>query len=90
MCRSIHKLFNFDPPATPEELREASLQFVRKISGFSKPSVANQAALGRAVDEVAEAAARLLGRLISTSSPRLREEEAERARSRGRRRLVHS
>lgn len=82
MCRNIRVLFNFDPPVTPEEVRNASLQFVRKISGFNKPSKANEAAFIAAVDEVAGAATRLLHSLETTASPKNREEEAAKARAR--------
>lgn len=82
MCRNIKMLFNFDPPVTPEEIRAASLQFVRKISGFNKPSKANEAAFQAAIDEVAAASARLLASLETTAPARNREEEAERARLR--------
>jgi hypothetical protein len=82
MCRNIRTLFNFEPTATDEEVRAASLQFVRKISGFTKPSQANQAAFDRAVDEVARAARRLLDGLTTASPPRDREVEAMRARER--------
>jgi len=82
MCRNIKILFNFDPPVTAEEIRNASLQFVRKISGFSKPSKANEAAFEAAVDEIAEASTRLLHSLKTISSPRNREEEAARAKAR--------
>ena len=83
MCRNIKLLFNFDPPVTEEEIRAASLQYVRKISGFAKPSHANEAAFNRAVDEVAAASARLLSSLETTSPHRNREEEAAKARERG-------
>jgi hypothetical protein len=82
MCRNIRTLFNFDPPATDDEIRAASLQFVRKLSGFSKPSLANEAAFERAVDEVTEAARRLMGALVTSAQPRDREIEAEKARAR--------
>ncbi len=82
MCRNIKTLFNFDPPATDEEIRGASVQFVRKLSGFTKPSKANEAAFHRAVDEVAVVARRLLDSLVTTAEPRDREVEAERARAR--------
>jgi len=82
MCRSIKTLFNFDPPATDEEIRAASLQFVRKLSGFNAPSKANEAAFERANEEVFEAARRLLDSLATTASPRDRETEAQRARLR--------
>jgi len=82
MCRNIHTLFNFEPPATDEEVRAASLQYVRKISGFTKPSQANEQAFERAVAEVAEASKRLLDSLVTNASPKDREVEAERARAR--------
>ena len=82
MCRNIKPLFNFDPPATDEEVRAASLQFVRKISGYTKPSAANDAAFQRAIDEVAAASRRLLDALVTSAGPRDREVEAERARAR--------
>jgi hypothetical protein len=81
VCRSIKILFNFAPPATDEEIRAASLQFVRKLSGFSSPSQANRAAFDRAVDEVAASARTLIGTLVTTAEPRDREIEAERARA---------
>ena len=83
MCRNIKLLFNFDPPVTEEEIRAASLQFVRKISGFQKPSQANQEAFNLAVDEVAAASARLLNSLETNSPHRNREEEAAKAKARG-------
>lgn len=82
MCRNIKMLFNFDPPVTDEEVRAASLQFVRKISGFNKPSKANEAAFMAAIDEVAATSARLLHALQTTAPPRNREEEAAKARAR--------
>jgi hypothetical protein len=82
MCRNIKTLFNFDPPATDEEIREASLQFVRKLSGFNKPSRANEIAVNRAVTEVAAMARRLLDSLVTDAEPRNRETEAARARAR--------
>lgn len=82
MCRSIKTLFNFEPPATQEEIQAASLQFVRKLSGFQKPSKANEEAFDRAVQEVAEAAERLLNTLVTQAEPRSREVEIERARIR--------
>ena len=82
MCRNIKTLFNFDPPATPEEIRAASLQFVRKLSGFTRPSHANEAAFAQAVDEVAEIAERLIASLVTTAPPRDREEWAARAKAR--------
>jgi hypothetical protein len=88
MCRNIHTLFNFKPPATEEEVREASLQYVRKISGFTKPSRANEEAFARAVDEVADASRRLLDELVTTAAPKDREVEAERARARAAKRFA--
>jgi hypothetical protein len=82
VCRNIKMLFNFEPPVTGEEIRAASLQYVRKISGFNKPSKANEGAFHAAVDEVAAASARLLAALETNASPRSREEEAARARAR--------
>jgi hypothetical protein len=82
MCRSIHTLHNFEPPATDEEVRAAALQYVRKISGFTKPSRANAEAFERAVDAVAAASGRLLGELVTSASPRDRELEAAKARAR--------
>ena len=82
MCRNIKTLFNFAPPATDAEVRDASIQFVRKLSGFNKPSRANEAAFGRAVDEVCVAARRLLDSLETNAEPRDRAEEAEKARAR--------
>ncbi len=82
MCRNIKTLFNFDPPATDDEVRAASLQFVRKISGFTKPSKANEAVFDRAVDEVTEIARKLLDTLVTNAEPKDREVEAERARAR--------
>ena len=71
MCRNIHTLFNFEPPATEDEIRDASLQFVRKISGFTKPSQANEEAFARAVDEVAAASHRMLDALVTSAAPKL-------------------
>jgi len=82
MCRSIKTLFNFEPPATHEEIRAASLQFVRKLSGFNAPSKANEAAFQRAIDEVYEAAHRLLHDLETTAHPRDREIEKQKAKAR--------
>jgi hypothetical protein len=82
MCRNIKTLFNFDPPATDEEARAASLQFVRKLSGFTAPSRANEAAFNLAVDEVTAVARRLLDSLSTTAAPRDREVEATKARER--------
>jgi hypothetical protein len=82
MCRNIKPLFNFDPPVNAEEVRAASLQFVRKISGFNKPSKANEAAFQGAVDEIARASARLIQSLETSAPPRNREEEAAKAKAR--------
>jgi hypothetical protein len=82
MCRSIKTLFNFKPPATDEEIRSASLQFVRKLSGYQKPSQANEAAFNLAVEQVAAAAHRMLDSLQTSAEPRDREVEATRARAR--------
>src|SRR6266571_2682978 len=84
MCRNIRTLFNFEPPATEDEIRASALQFVRKLSGFSRPSQANEAAFNRAVDEVADAARRLLTSLHTGAPARDREVEAEKARERSR------
>ena len=82
MCRNIHTLFNFEPPATDEEVRGAALQYVRKISGFTKPSQANEEAFAHAVDDVAAASRRLLDELVTSAAPKDRAVEAERARAR--------
>jgi len=82
MCRNIKNLYNFDPPVTEEEIRAASLQFVRKISGFQKPSKANERAFLAAVDEVAAVSTRLLASLETNMAPKNREEEAEKAKAR--------
>ena len=82
MCRNIHTLYNFEPPATEDEIRGASLQYVRKISGFTKPSQANEAVFAAAVDEVADATRRLLDALVTTAAPKDREVEADRAKAR--------
>ena len=82
MCRNIKTLFNFDPPVTDEEIRAASLQFVRKISGFNKPSKANEASFLGAVEEVADISIRLLRSLETTAPPKNREEEAAKAKAR--------
>ncbi len=82
MCRNIKMLFNFDPPVTDEEIRLASLQFIRKLSGFNKPSKANEAAFAQAVDEIAAVSRRLLASLETSAPPRSREEEAARAKGR--------
>ncbi|MBT8486840.1 MAG: DUF2277 domain-containing protein [Phycisphaerales bacterium] len=82
MCRNIRTLFNFDPPATDEEVHAAAVQFVRKISGFQKPSRANEAAFERAIDGVADVAGRLLDELVTTATPRNREVEKAKAKER--------
>ena len=82
MCRNIHTLFNFEPPVTEDEVQAAALQYVRKISGFTKPSHANEEAFARAVAEVADASTRLLDALVTTAAPKDREAEAERKRAR--------
>lgn len=82
MCRNIKTLFNFEPPATEQEIRAASVQFVRKLSGFNRPSQVNEAAFNRAIDEVATAARVLMTSLSTTAQPRDREVEAEKARER--------
>ena len=82
MCRNIHTLFNFDPPASDDEVRGAALQYVRKISGFTKPSQANEAAFERAVEAVTAASARLLDELVTTAPPKNREAEAMKKRVR--------
>jgi hypothetical protein len=82
MCRNIRPLFNFDPPVTSEEIRAASLQFVRKISGFTKPSLANEAAFLAAVDDVAAISARLIHSLATSAPPKNREQEASKAKAR--------
>ena len=88
MCRNIKTLFNFEPPATEDEIRASALQFVRKVSGFNKPSQANAAAFERAVDEVSEAAHGLLASLHTAAPARDREVEAEKARARARERFA--
>ena len=82
MCRNIHTLYNYEPPATEDEIRGAALQYVRKISGFTKPSRANEEAFDRAVEEIADVTARLVGSLVTTAAPKNREVEAERKRAR--------
>jgi hypothetical protein len=82
MCRNIRTLFNFDPPATDEEIRAASIQFVRKLSGFTRPSQANQEAFDQAIDDVSSIARRLIDSLVTTAPPRDREEWAARAKAR--------
>ena len=88
MCRNIHTLFNFEPPATDDEVRDAALQYVRKISGFTKPSHANEGAFERAVDEVAAATARLIDELVTNAPPKDREVEAQRKRERALKRFA--
>jgi hypothetical protein len=88
MCRNIHTLYNFEPPATSQEIRDASLQYVRKISGFTKPSQANEEAFARGVDEIAVASKRLLEQLVTSATPKDREVEAERARARAAKRFA--
>src|SRR5580700_4353086 len=87
MCQNIKTLFNFDPPVTPEEVQAAALQFVRKISGFNKPSKPNEAAFQAAVDEIAGISARLLRSLETTAAPKNREDEAAKAKARGEQRF---
>jgi hypothetical protein len=87
MCRNIKTLHNFEPPATPDEVNAAALQYVRKVSGSTKPSKANEAAFARAVAEVATATNRLLAELVTTASPRDRDVEAARARARAEKRF---
>jgi hypothetical protein len=88
MCRNIKTLANFAPPATPDEIRASALQFVRKLSGTTRPSRANQEAFDRAVEEVTAAAERLIASLVTTAPPRSREEEARKARERSQRRFA--
>jgi hypothetical protein len=88
MCRNIRTLFNFEPPATDDEIRAASVQFVRKLSGFDKPSQANEAAFNRAIDEIAASAHELIGSLVTTATPRDREEWAARAKARAAQRFA--
>jgi len=88
MCRNIKTLFNFEPPATELEIRDASLQFVRKLSGFTVPSKANQAAFDRAVEDIAASARVLIRSLVTNAEPRNREVEAEKARARSRERFA--
>jgi hypothetical protein len=88
MCRNIRTLFNFDPPATEEEIHASAIQFVRKLSGFAHPSKANEDAFRRAVEEVSDVARRLLNALETSSPPRNREVEAEKARERSRARFA--
>jgi hypothetical protein len=88
MCRNIHTLFNYEPPATKDEVRDASLQYVRKVSGSTKPSRANEDAFNLAVDEIAAATERLLNALVTSAPPKDREIEAERARARAAKRFA--
>jgi hypothetical protein len=88
MCRNIHTLFNFEPPATEDEVHDAALQYVRKVSGFTKPSQANEAAFERAVEEVAAATGRLLAELVTNAPPKDREAEAARKRERAAKRFA--
>lgn len=88
MCRNIHTLFNYEPPATAEEVHDAALQYVRKVSGFSKPSQANEEAFERAVAEVSTATQRLLDALVTSAAPKDREVEAARARERAAKRFA--
>jgi hypothetical protein len=88
MCRNIHTLFNYEPPATEHEVEDAALQYVRKISGFAKPSRANEEAFALAVDEVAAATKRLLDALVTSAPPKDREVEAARARARAAKRFA--
>jgi hypothetical protein len=88
MCRNIHTLFNFEPPATEDEVRDAALQYVRKISGFTKPSRANEEAFDRAVEEVTAATQRLIESLVTNAAPKDREVEAARARERAAKRFA--
>ena len=88
MCRNIRTLYNFEPPATEDEVRSAALQYVRKISGFTKPSQANTGAFEHAVDEVAEVSARLLSQLVTSAPPKDREVEAARRRARSEQRFA--
>jgi hypothetical protein len=88
MCRNIHTLFNYEPAATDEEIRDAALQYVRKVSGFTKPSKANEETFARAVDEVAAASRRLVDTLVTSAPPKDREVEAKRARARAAKRYA--
>ena len=88
MCRNIHTLFNFEPPATEDEIHGAALQYVRKVSGFTKPSQANEAAFERAVEEISVATARLVGDLVTNAPPKDREVEAQRKRERAAKRFA--
>jgi hypothetical protein len=88
MCRNIRTLYNFEPPATDEEVRAAAIQYVRKISGFTKPSRANEVAFDRAIEEVTAVSARLLGELVTDAAPKDREVEAAKARARAAQRFA--
>ena len=88
MCRNIHTLFNFEPPATEDEVRGAAVQYARKVSGFTKPSQANEQAFAQAVDEIAAATERLLDALVTNAPPKDREVEAARRRERGQKRFA--
>lgn len=88
MCRNIRPLNNFEPPATPDEVRAAAVQYVRKVGGATRPSAANQAAFERAVDEIAKVTRRLLDELVTTAPPKNREEEAAKARARAAKRYA--
>ena len=88
MCRNIHTLYNYEPPATEEEVHASALQYVRKVSGFTKPSQANELAFEQAVDEIANATTRLLDALVTNAPPKDREVEAERARVRAQQRFA--
>jgi hypothetical protein len=90
MCRNIRTLFNFEPAATDEEIRAASLQFVRKLSGYTRPAKANEAAFGRAVDEISDAARRLLNSLETSGQPRNRDVEAAKAKARSKARFAQA
>jgi hypothetical protein len=90
MCRNIRTLFNFEPPVTPEEVRAASLQFVRKITGFNKPSKANQEAFEKAIEDIAKISSCLLHSLETTAAPKSREEEAAKAKARAAERYANS
>ena len=90
MCRNIRTLFNFEPPVTPEEVRAASLQFVRKITGFNKPSKANEEAFEKAIEDIARISSRLLHSLETTAAPKNREEEAAKAKARAAERYANN
>jgi hypothetical protein len=90
MCRNIRTLFNFEPPVTPEEVRAASLQFVRKITGFNKPSKANEEAFEKAIEEITKISSRLLHSLETTAAPKNREEEAAKAKARAAERYANN